>query len=85
MIRDWLMINRNNITGEISFGCIMCDESDDICCDCRKESSSYDMGYSAGNNGHESNAIYYDGNLRAIYEEGYLRGRNARAEHGESK
>ena len=79
------MINRNNLSGEISFGCIMCDDLEDICCDCRKELSSYDMGYSAGNNGHESNATYYDGSLREIYEEGYVRGRNARAEHGESK
>lgn len=85
MFKDQLMINRNNLSGEISFGCIMCDESDDICCDCRKESSSYDMGYRAGNNGLESNAIHYDGNLEAIYEEGYVCGRNARAKHGESK
>jgi hypothetical protein len=30
MFKDQLMINRNNLSGEISFGCIMCDESDDI-------------------------------------------------------
>ena len=79
------MINRNKVTGEISFGCIMCDESEDICSDCSKELGSYDMGYSAGNNGHESNATYYDGSLREIYEEGYVRGRNARAGLGELK
>jgi hypothetical protein len=43
------------------------------------------MGYRAVNNGLESNAIHYDGNLKEIYEEGYVCGRNARAKHGESK
>ncbi len=79
------MIHINAVTGGVSFHCIICDESDGSCHECRKELSSYNMGYSAGNNAQESKAIFYDGILREIYEEGYMRGKQARIERGVDK